>query len=785
MTRTLVSILFSMALCICHSLLAQGIPERVIELSDLAESLGKNYPDSAFILLEQAEELSQGDGLNAVKARTNWVRAKILFQIKEYDSLRYYASLAASLGKEVGDYSSLSKIHNLMGVLARRQGDLQKSLVEYDLSLNYGEKGTDSVAISKALQNMGNIFLEVGKTDSALLYFERSIEIKLRLGDITSLSKTISNLGNYYFQIGEQETAIEYYKRVIPFYKKTSYTEGLARVSNNIGSAYRQLGFYTLAVKNYLYGLELYDSLNMQESYATTLANIAAVLKAQSDFEEAEKYYQRAIDIYDEEGADIGLANVSRNRADLLLLQNKPNLALALLKRAEEVYLLKGLKRDLSDVYHGFGRAYGGLKSFNQAESYFTKSIAIKNEIGNVDGIGMVSNSYAVTLYQSKKYAEARIKYRVSLKTGLEYKKPDLIRAALLGLSETNEALGNTREAYDYRLRYEVVKDSLDNVEKSRQIAELREIYESEQKDKQITQLELENEVINAQSEAHAAQAARQRANKLTFIVLAVALFVLAIILYFYLRQRLALARLKEKEEKEAHIKSVNELLVQQQTKTLEAMVEGQEHERLRIAKELHDHFGSLMAAVKVNLTTVAANNNINAENDKQMKNLSVMVDQACEDIRSLSHSMHVGISESFGLVPALRDLARSVTESGRVEVAFHSADCAEKLDSTIEVMAYRIVQELVSNALKHAEATKLTIQLTCLDEILNIIVEDNGKGFDAQYYMEHSEGMGLKSLQERITSLQGEFEVDSQTGKGTTVIIDLPVSMEQTMSML
>jgi signal transduction histidine kinase len=346
------------------------------------------------------------------------------------------------------------------------------------------------------------------------------------------------------------------------------------------------------------------------------------------------------------------------------------------------------------------------------------------------------------------------------------------------------EALGNSKKAYEYRLKFEIIKDSLDNVEKSRQIAELREVYESEKKDEQITQLELENEVVNARSEANAALADKQRSEKLIFIITALAFLVLAIILYLYFRQRLALTKLKVKEEKEGHIKAVNELMVQQQTKTLEAMVEGQEKERKRIAKELHDHFGSLMAAVKVNLTAVAENNFITIENSDQMKNLSILVDKACEDIRSLSHSMNIGISENFGLIPALKDLAYSISQSERIQVQFHASNFNQELDLATEVTAYRLVKELVSNALKHAKASKITIQLTCLHNILNLIVEDNGMGFDADHLMENSLGLGLKSIQSRIADMQGDFQVDSRIGKGTTFIIDLPVTSELTLEM-
>ncbi len=752
----------------------------VKDLQEIAENIGAEQPDSARLLLRQADALAKKYGNTMAVSENHWIRAKIFYLRKSYDSMQYYADLSIETGKTANDKSSLAKVYNLLGVVSRRTGDYDRALLLYKSSLAYRIELNDSTGMGKTLQNLGALYQQKGLPDSAFFYNSRSFLIKRAIGDSLSLGKAIANFGAYYYEIGLYDSAVHAFTEAFDIYRSTGYSDGMARVYNNIGASYRNLGYYRKALASFTKGVQLYDSLELPEEKANTFYNIASLYTRLRKFKTALDYYEQVLSIHEESGKILGKAEAYLNMADIMLFTEKPDSAIIYLQKSEAFYKQANEFSERAALDHGYGRAHSQKKDFVLAKDYFLKSINRLQEMGDIDALGPVYNSYAVSLYNEGQLNESAAQYRKSLNLGKEFKKPDVIKASLLGLAETNEALGDFRKAYDYRLQYEVVKDSLDSVEKSGQIAELQEIYESEQKDKQITQLELENRVVGAQSEANAAQAAKQKADKLTFIVLTVALLILATIVYFYLRQRLALARLREKEEREAHIKSVNELLTQQQTKTLEAMVQGQEQERLRIANELHDHFGSLMAAVKVNLTTVTANNSDILENDRQMKNLSVLVDQACEDIRSLSHSMHVGISESFGLVRGLRDLAESVTASGRIEVTFQSTSCADKLDSVIEVTAYRLVQELVSNALKHAKATKLTVQLTCLDHLLNIIVEDNGKGFDALYYMEHSEGIGLKSMQERISAMHGEFEVDSQPGKGTTVVIDLPVSLEQ-----
>ncbi|WP_323756918.1 sensor histidine kinase [Roseivirga sp.] len=756
---------------------------KITTLQAQAEGIGKNNIDSVLLLLKKAEDLASPKTLENVQAESEWVKAKTYYALKDYGESKRYSLTAIEKATNTQNFQVLAKAYNLMGVLEKFNGDLNLAEAHYRKSLENRRMLSDSVGMSKTLQNLANIFRDQGVRDSAFIYYQRSIDIKLELKDTTSLGITITNLGVYYAEIGQYDKAIEKYNEANVFYEKTNFQEGIAKNLNNIGSCYNNTGFFKLALNFYLKSLTMYRSLDdLKLDEAHTIENVGVLYKRLSDLPLALEYFDKSLAIYESLNSEIRKASVYLHLADVYLQENSPERALEYLKLSEKIYADRGRSQDLALVHHGYGFAYKQLKDYDKAKAYYKESILRKEELKDSDDLGQTYNSLAVTNYETKEYAQALRNYQKAYDIAKELKLPTLMRKSLLGLSEVNQALGRSSKAYDYRVQYEVVKDSLNNVEKASQLAEIREIYESEKKDKQISQLELENEVVNSKSEANAALAQKEAANKLVFIILAITLFVLALIFYFYFRQRLVLTKLKVNEEKESRNKEVNQLMIQQQTKTLEAMVEGQEQERKRIAKELHDHFGSLMATVKVNLTTVAANKEVTPESEKQMNTLAKLVDQACVDIRSLSHSMHVGISETFGLVPALKDLAKSISQSGKIHVSFHSSNCSEKLDSSIEVTAYRVVQELVSNVLKHAKATKLTLQLTCLDDIINIIVEDNGRGFDADFLMKNSQGMGLKSLQERIAELHGEFEVDSRPEKGTTVIIDLPISIEQTL---
>ena len=182
---------------------AQQIPEQAAFLQKQADKLARTKPDSAFLLLAEAETLSPKNKLKAVRTTGNWLRAKTMYLQKNYDSTLYYADLAIALGNEVEDYTTLSSVHNLLGVLAKRQGKFKESLVQYDQSLAFAKAANDSITWAKALQNIGNVHRQLGQADSTLFYYEASISIKELLNDPLSTAKTTLNLGNYYYAVGD------------------------------------------------------------------------------------------------------------------------------------------------------------------------------------------------------------------------------------------------------------------------------------------------------------------------------------------------------------------------------------------------------------------------------------------------------------------------------------------------------------------------------------------------------------------------------------------------------
>ena len=225
--------------------------------------------------------------------------------------------------------------------------------------------------------------------------------------------------------------------------------------------------------------------------------------------------------------------------------------------------------------------------------------------------------------------------------------------------------------------------------------------------------------------------------------------------------------------EQEALLKQerVDNLLKEQELVSIDAMIAGQEKERQRVANELHDDLGSLMATIKLHF-----DNSKVSKKDPGLQNAQKLLDQAYQKVRSMAHSKNSGVMSDQGLLPAIKKMAQVITETNALEVRVEDFGMGDRLENSLELNLFRMVQELVANTIKHAEASKVSIQLTQHEDNLNIIIEDNGKGFDRSKVDSGKTGMGLTTIEKRVEHLEGNFTVDSVLGKGTSILIDIPV---------
>ncbi|WP_162897357.1 sensor histidine kinase [Aquimarina sp. AD1] len=248
---------------------------------------------------------------------------------------------------------------------------------------------------------------------------------------------------------------------------------------------------------------------------------------------------------------------------------------------------------------------------------------------------------------------------------------------------------------------------------------------------------------------------------------------VIAILIYRNTKRKQRIAE----QEREIEIQKTEKLLREQELTAIDAMISGQEKERQRLANDLHDNLGSTLATVKLHFDHLKNNrNNPKVENIEELySKTNNLLDEAYQKVRTIAHEKNSGVMAKQGLLPAVRNLAKKASNGNRLQIEVQDYGLNERLDNALEISIFRIIQELITNTIKHADASEIGISLTNHDSLLNIIVEDNGKGFNAKVLPE-KDGMGLKSIEKRIEHLEGTFEIDSTIGKGTNIIINIPI---------
>ncbi len=377
---------------------------------------------------------------------------------------------------------------------------------------------------------------------------------------------------------------------------------------------------------------------------------------------------------------------------------------------------------------------------------YLNQSLAIRKELNLTMPLALSYTNLAEIMDKNGDYKSAHQYYNKALQISSAINFHDLTNFIYGNLSKVHRKRGNLDSAIIYMELQQAMKDSIFDFQKTKEYAEIKEKYESELKEEKIRSLNNKIEL------AH--QKDQKRVYFFTAIIAGLgALLLLAAIvgIVIYNAQQKKLAKEKIDEERLRN----------------KMIIEAEEKERTRIAKDLHDSLGQMLAALKMNLNSLSGTNS----ND-QFKKTTQILDDTIVEMRSISHAMMPESLVKNGLAQALMDISNHVeTNQTKVNV---SVENWKGWTSTGEYVLYRITQELLNNTLKHADAKNVHIELNQFDDEINLIYEDDGKGFDLSSVQ--SDGIGLANMNNRISSINGHIEFDSKPGAGTTAIISIPL---------
>lgn len=392
-----------------------------------------------------------------------------------------------------------------------------------------------------------------------------------------------------------------------------------------------------------------------------------------------------------------------------------------------------------------------------------TEAMNLKVHLHDKAGKVKIQQHMATALWESGNLQRSQGTLHNALDGAIQLGDGDLRAQIHWALQDHYHTLNNLDLAYEHLLWYVGLSDSLSSAQFDANVA----IHETR------LRVQQQEHRLAEQKQALALAATEDRRKSIqrnALLGATIASLLVATLLFRSMRNRQRLAQ----KEKELHSEKIDQLLSQQEMKSINAMLEGQEQERARVSKELHDHVGHLLGTIKHQLGQLEEQvADVKSEQTVQYRKVTGLLDNAAGALRRISHDMAAATLNRFGLEKALKDLRDTIHINGRLQVELNTFGLEHPLERGVEIAVYRIIQEAVSNVLKHAQANEMSIAVTHAPGRMSVLVSDNGQGFDTD---KTSHGVGLANIRSRAAALGAQVQIDSTPGKGTTVNVECPV---------
>ena len=581
--------------------------------------------------------------------------------------------------------------------------------------LTIAETGNDKSNQVEALKFLGIANHLEAKDDTAISFYNRAIEISLANNDSLNTGKLYLNIATSYNSKGNFEQAIENALKSESLFEALNDPNGQARVQNLIGIFYFNREDFDKALSYF----KKYNQLAVESrdtgEIVSSMNNMSSALHKLNEYGKEQQLLEKSIAIQEAQGQEIRIGSAYENLGSLYLDTDSLTKAQYYYNKARKAYEFNDDKRSLARLLTNTGLVKKKLKKYNDALNDYKQSLAYSQQGGFLKMEETVLNKIAL-LYEDK---------------------------------------GDFEKAYYNYIDYVTIKDSILNEENQSSINELMIQFDTEKKERQIANQEL---VI--------AKKTIENRRKSFIIAILTAIIIILLLFSFIIYTRIKIRQERRMNEERMQMKQVQ----------MKVVLESQEKERKRFARDLHDGFGQMITAMKLKITQLQSSSD-QTELNGLAKESNNLLDTMHQQLREIAHNLMPEPLVNEGLTVALKDYAARISENNQIEIEVSAFDLDRRLDQSIEVNLYRIIQEWINNVIKYSGAKKLSIQLTGYENEINLIIEDNGLGFEKEK-LTQSSGWGWKNIQSRLEAINGALEIDTQPGSyGTSFILDLPIA--------
>ncbi len=670
--------------------------------------------------------------------------------------LQYFSILIICLGCYAHAFTQTHDIDSLEGALKQPAEDSERIFTYLSLA-DFCYKYDSAKALHYLKE--GYIITKKLKSDYATaVYFNTKADIIQYTNDNDATDRLY-------------DTAIIYFQKVI---NANSDKKNIQNAKLSIATCKGQKGDILLvkdkpkeAITSYIEALkawEVSDDPQKQVVVATYYTKISTVYYKLNQFNKALEYDKLALAIFisgtNEEGKAYALIYLCDDFNALKQLDS----SLAYLAKATPIVMKLNISKLNIQYYNKLAQISRLKNNYKAAIGYYGNTISAATKANDPYQISASQKMIGVCYEKLGDFKAARKNLLSSLSIA---KLNNYIKEKIEILQElvnVEEKTNNNSEAFIYLKQLTTLKDSL-NVDASKNaIAEIENKYQAAEKEKEIIQLQKDKQIQDFSI---------KQKSTLNYVLIAslAVLLIFATLGYRNFRHRRLLAKQQDKLQQQ----QIRELEKDKQLVAVDSMLKGQEDERTRLAKDLHDGLGGMLSGVKFSLMNMKSNLIINHENVVVFERSLDMLDSSIKELRRVAHNMMPEALVKFGLDEALKDYFENINNANFLHVRYQSFGMEQRLEHNTEIIVYRIIQELFANIYKHANASEVLVQLLLEENRLSITVEDNGKGFDVNT-LEKNKGAGWANIRSRVDYLKGKLDLHSDSIKGTSVNIELTI---------
>ena len=618
--------------------------------------------------------------------------------------------------------------------------------------IKFAQENTDKVEL---YINAGQQF-ETNEPETAMQYYRMANELSKKLNYKLGQIKYITN---YTFVLNVQgyfDSSLLLNLQSVELSRQIKDSVYLAKTLFNTGSSYRLKEDYENAVKYYEEGKKLFESFGDRRMIAQAYDILQNLFTGMKQYRKSLEYGKKAIKELTEidNPAMLGSAynNLGLNYVNLLQLDSPKtcfNQALAIALETNDQNMEVNAYLNMGDVFVQQG-------DYRSVKIYMEKAVRISKEMNFYESEAIALKGLSFYFQYSKNYPSAKSYADSALALAFKYDFRNERQKLYTHLSNLSYSMQDMDKGQYYALQSSLLVDSILNETIQKNTLEIEKKYETEKKENQIIKLEADQKVQ---------QLLIKQKSTLNYILIgaAISLFIAVLLSYRNYKQKQKLQQQR-----------ISELETQQQLSATEAVLKGEEQERTRLAKDLHDGLGGMLSGIKYSFNIMKGNLIMTPDNAQAFERSMDMLDSSIKEMRRVAHNMMPEALVKFGIDTALKDFCNDINLTGVLRISYLSMNVENvMIDQTTAITVYRIVQELINNTIKHSGAANAIVQLTKSNNILYLTVEDDGKGFDKSL-LNAAKGIGWSNIQNRVDFLKASLDVKTENGRGTSVLIEL-----------